>query len=346
MRIRRGTQNQYEVPGMSRQGQPRKRTCGNIQKFWESEAAEWGDSPQVTIRDHFFRNHELQTLLSVIPRCKRLLDVGCGTGFGTLVLSQRAEYALGVDYSDNMIQWALRARDDKEYRRHQMKRLKMPPAVEGEADRGVDFVVADVLRLDLGSDDFEAITGQRLLINLPTHEDQMQALQELRRHCPGESWLFLTEATLQGHKRTDEYRRQFGLPILEKYWHNNYVDESRYDEWPENGWRIVRTLTFSTYMLLSKVIYPAAVGPENCEFLSGANEAACETANLFRTKASATEVGIPSMLQMFVERAELYDKSEGEALRQWVGKFGDSLPDWETLGHQQLIIAQACDAPK
>lgn len=331
---------------MSRQGQPREKTRGNIKKFWESEAAEWGDSPQVTIRDHFFRNHELQTLLSVIPRCKRLLDVGCGTGFGTLVLSQRAEYALGVDYSDTMIQWALRARDDKEYRRHQMKKLKVPHAAEVEANHKVDFRVADVLRLDLESNDFEAITGQRLLINLPTHEDQMRALREFRRHGSDESWLFLTEPTLQGHKRTDEYRQQFGLPILEKYWHNNYVDESRYDEWPENGWGIVRTLSFETYMLLSKVVYPAAVGPENCEFLSGANEAACETANVFRTKAGATEIGIPSMLEMFAERAELYDKSEGKALRQWIGKSCDSLPNWGKLGHQQLIIAKACDIPQ
>ncbi|MHC4748845.1 MAG: class I SAM-dependent methyltransferase [Planctomycetota bacterium] len=327
---------------MSRQGQQREKNYDNIKEFWESEAAEWGDSPQVTIRDHFFRNHELQTLLSVVPRCKRLLDVGCGTGFGTLILSQRAEYGVGVDYSESMIEWAIRARDDRKYRTHQAHKYKLPYAMEVGAYHQVDFRVADILKLDLELKDFEVVTGQRILINLPTHGDQMIALEQLRRHCSDESCLFLTEPTLEGHSQTDRYREQFGLPILEKYWHNNYVNESRYDEWIEHGWRVVHTLSFETYMLLSKVIYPAAVGPQNCEFLSGANEAACEIANVFRTRTSATEIGIPSMLEIYAERTEQYNASEGKAIRQWIEKHCGSLPNWEKLGHQQLIVAKAC----
>ena len=325
---------------MSRQGQPREKTSVNIKDFWESEAAEWGDSPQVTIRDHFFRNHELQTLLSVVPRCKRLLDIGCGTGFGTLILSQCAEYGMGVDYSESMIKWAIRARDDRDYRQQQARKFKLPYAMEVDVDRRVEFVVADVLSLDLEISNFEVVTGQRILINLPTHEDQMIALEQLRGHCSNGSWLFLTEPTLQGHEQTDRYREQFELPILEKYWHNNYVDASRYDEWIGHGWRVLHTLSFETYMLLSKVIYPAAVGPENCEFLSGANEAACELANIFRTRASATEIGVSSMLEMYAVRTEQYNKSEGKAIRQWIEKHCNSLPNWEKLGHQQLIIAK------
>jgi SAM-dependent methyltransferase len=327
---------------MSRQGLEREKNYKNIKDFWESEAAEWGDCPQVTIRDHFFRNHELQTLLSVVPRCKRLLDVGCGTGFGTLILSQRAEHGIGLDYSENMIKWAIRARDDRKYRMHQAHKYRLPYDMETGDYRQVDFYVADILKLDFEFNDIEVVTGQRILINLPTHEDQMIALEQLRKHCSDESWLILTEPTLEGHSRTDKYREQFGLPILEKYWHNCYVDESRFDEWIEHGWRIVQLLSFETYMFLSKVIYPAAVGPQNCEFLSGANEAACEIANVFRTKAGAEEIGIPSMLGLYAERAELYNETEGKAIRQWIEKHCDSLPNWEKLGHQHLIIAKAC----
>lgn len=329
---------------MSRQGQPREKTYENIKKFWESEAAEWGESPQVTIRDHFCRNHELHTLLSMIPRAKRLLDAGCGTGFGTLILSQRADYTLGVDYSKSMVQWAVRAKNDRLYRVQQARKLKLFYDMEIRDDRQVDFVVGDVLNLDLDFNDFDVVTGQRILINLPTHQNQMRALENLRRHSSDNAWLFLTEATLQGHERTDEYRQKFGLPILEKYWHNNYVDESRYDDWADHGWCVVRTHSLETYMLLSKVIYPAAVGPENCIFLSGANEAACQIANIFRTKAAAQEIDIASMLQMYVERVERYDRFEGKALRQWVEKYSDSLPNWENLGHQQIIVAKSSGA--
>lgn len=328
---------------MSRQGQPREKNYENIKNFWESEAAEWGESPQVTIRDHFFRNHELHTLLSMIPRCKRLLDVGCGTGFGTLVLSQRADHTLGVDYSKNMIQWAARAKDDRSYQTYQARRLKLFYDMEPRDDRQVDFVVGDVLNLDLEFKDFDVVVGQRILINLPTHEQQMRALENLRRHSSDNAWLFITEATLQGHKRTDEYRQQFGLPILEKYWHNNYVDEARYDEWVYHGWRVAGTYSFDTYMLLSKVIYPAAVGSENCAFLSGANEAACEIANIFRTKAATQEIGTASMLQMYVERVERYNEIEGRALKQWIEKFSNNLPNSENLGHQQLVVAKCSE---
>lgn len=328
---------------MTRQGQPRKRTYENIKNFWESEAAERGESPQVTIRDHFCRNHELHTLLSLIPRCKRLLDAGCGTGFGTLVLSQRADHTVGVDYSKNMIQWAVRAKDDHLYRTEQAQKLKLFYDMEIRDDRQVDFVVGDVLDLDLDFNNFDVVTGQRILINLPTYEQQVSALENLRRHSSANAWLFLTEATLQGHKRTDEYRQEFGLPILEKYWHNNYVDELRYDEWADHGWRVVGTHSFETYMLLSKAIYPAAVGPENCAFLSGANEAACEIANIFRTKAAAQEIGVTSMLQLYVERVERYNQLEGTALRRWIGKYSNSLPNWENLGHQQIIMAKASE---
>ena len=70
---------------MSRQGEHRTPTRTNIEAFWNAEAAQLGESPQVTIRDHYFRLHELHTILPVIPHNSRLMDVGCGTGFGTMV---------------------------------------------------------------------------------------------------------------------------------------------------------------------------------------------------------------------------------------------------------------------
>jgi hypothetical protein len=55
---------------MSRQGEQREGTYENIREFWDVEAADIGRTPQVTIRDHYFRLHELQTLLTVIPQLR------------------------------------------------------------------------------------------------------------------------------------------------------------------------------------------------------------------------------------------------------------------------------------
>ncbi len=326
---------------MSRQGKTQERMYENIKNFWSSEAAEWGETPQVTIRDYFFRNHELHTLLTVIPKCKRLLDIGCGTGFGTLTFAPRTEYALGIDYDETMIEWAQRAKDDRDYRESQSRNLKMLYHMGSEEYPNVQFSVGDILDLRLGKNSFDVITGQRILINIPTEREQFQALENLRRYAHNESWLILVEATLQGHERTDRYRQGFDLPPLEKYWHNNYIDESHYDRWSDHGWKVVNTLCFETYMLLSKVLYPAAVGQENCEFLSGANEAASEMASIFRTKASVEEIGINEMLRMYTDRIFGYDESEGKQIRQFFSNIKTDLPDWIHLGHQQMIIARA-----
>src|SRR5574341_159968 len=108
---------------MSRQGRYRKPVTENISAFWESEAQDIGRTPRVTIRDHYFRLHELHTLLPLIPFCSRLMDVGCGTGFGTMVISRRSRFALGIDYSENMIQSAKRLVKDVKYRAQLSEKL-------------------------------------------------------------------------------------------------------------------------------------------------------------------------------------------------------------------------------
>ncbi len=325
---------------MSRQGEQRERTYENIRKFWDAEAADIGRTPQVTIRDHYFRLHELQTLLTVIPKTKSLLDIGCGTGFGTIVLSRRAQRTVGGDYSDVMIQWAERLLTDDHYR-HEIATRLSPLWPIGVERAGIDFQVANIVELDLPPPAFDVITGQRILINLPSHGAQMLALENLRRvAAPGAS-LILVEATQQGHAATDAYRASVGVAPLEKYWHNHYVDESLYDEWSSHGWRVSNTFNFGTYMLLSKVIYPAALGQENCAFLSGANQAAMEIAGMFRTREGAAELGDEGLLALWSDRVALYDPHEANVIRAWLSQNAADLQDWSRLGHQRLILARA-----
>lgn len=320
---------------MSRQGAARQRNYENIRQFWESEAAEIGDTPQVTIRDHWFRVHELHTLLPLIPKCRSLLDIGCGTGFATMLFARRAEQAVGGDYSEAMIAWARRLASDSDYRNEVADQLSPLWTLDKSA---VDFRVIDILA-SIGGGPFDVITGQRILINLPTHEEQMQALENLAAAAAPGARLIFVEATRQGHARTDAYRDRFGVPALEKYWHNNYVDEERLAEWRDCGWVVSARLSFDTYALLSKVVYPAALGELNCRFLSGANQAAMEVANLFRTAEAAREIGDGALLDFYVDRVRHYDPAEADAIEGWAADNAGALGDWSGLGHQRLVIA-------
>jgi SAM-dependent methyltransferase len=327
---------------VARQGKPRPRTLENIRAFWEAEAAEIGATPEVTIRDYCFRIHELHTLLPLVPRNARLLDAGCGTGFGTLVLCHRTGYALGFDCAPSMVTWARRLRDDEAHRRR-LGRLFSPIwPLSPAGPSNLEFREADVLSLDLPEPPFDLVNAQRLLINLPTFADQLAALRRLRRHVGSDGLLTLGETTLQGYERTDAYRARFGLPPLERYWHNLYVDEERFDEWREAGWAVERVFSFETYMLLSKVVYPAACGPDNCAFLSGANAAAMELACLFRSRAAAVEIGDEQLLRLYVSRVRCYDPVAAESIGHWVQQHGARLPEWGGLGHQRLILGRPC----
>lgn len=326
---------------MARQGTPRERSRATIQAFWDQEARDLGGTPQVTIRDLYFRVHELHTLLTLIPSAGRLLDAGCGTGLGTLALAKRARYTLGVDSSRTMLSWARRLQEPAVHAELSAA-FPSPWHLPGpHGDHHVDFAEADVLDLRLDGL-FDMITAQRLLINLPSEVDQTIALRNLRRHATDSAHLILGETTEQGYERTDAYRALFNLSRLERHWHNLYLDETRLVRWVETGWKVEATLGFDTYMLLSKVIYPAACGERGCSFLSPANAAAMEMASNFRSRAAVDELGAERFFRMYVDRVGGYDSALGRQIGAWISEHGAALPDWRNLGHQRLIVARAC----
>ena len=315
----------------------KKRTFENVKNYWNSQANRYGNLPCVTIRDLFFRIHELAVLLSLIPQGSSILDVGCGNGFGTLILNKRASYTLGIDYSEKMIEWARRLLTDSVYSINLFSQFRC--FYEPEISH-IDFKVANVLEALPTKQRFDVISSQRTLINLLDHKHQIKALKNLRNYAHSSSLLLLTEATLQGHEKTDAFRAMFGLPKLEKYWRNCYIDEKKLKDWERVGWRVENILTFDTYMLLSKIIYPAAYGQENCKFLSGANHAAMEVTNLFRTKKAVDEIDLKRILDLYLLKVRKYDVSEYKAIKNWIDRNFEQISncDWEGLGHQKLFI--------
>jgi cyclopropane fatty-acyl-phospholipid synthase-like methyltransferase len=77
-----------------------------IRDFWEERgmAAPFGEL--ATHRDREQVKLEIETVLELLKPSDRLLDIGCGNGFSTAGCAQKCQTAVGLDFSNQMIETA------------------------------------------------------------------------------------------------------------------------------------------------------------------------------------------------------------------------------------------------
>lgn len=271
---------------MSRQGKERERTFKNVKEFWENEADAWGEDPRVTIRDHFYRllgvNYIVDFLSALPKKPFRILDIGCGTGFSTLHYAQVCEEIYGVDYSERMISRAQKFLINSRYRREIIHEH-----CDGIWDLpcgNVLFQVGDARNLKFSDEFFDVVISDRLLVNMQTREMQDRVLMELHRVLRPGGFLFVNEATIQGHAKIDSFRAKYDLPPMEKYWHNCYLDEDLL--YGHLFFDVRDVQRFDVYQFLSKIVYPFMIKPDEPIFLSSFNLAAYHLARIYPSRDS------------------------------------------------------------
>src|SRR5882762_7747047 len=132
----------------------------HVREHWESCARNVADDDLVTHRDRNQRLLEVDLILQDLPKGKRILDIGCGNGFSTSIFAQHADFVVGIDYMEPMIERAKRT---------------LGHVVN------IRFEVQDVLNLDLPDDKFDVAICQRCFINLTSWEAQQQAISNVAR---------------------------------------------------------------------------------------------------------------------------------------------------------------------
>lgn len=219
-----------------------KLTIAQIREFWIEQAKLHGAAPAASWSDVSVIDLEIREILSHLADGDRVLDIGCANGYSTVQYAANRRITIrGVDYVPEMIEQA-RARLQT-----------MAPTLQGTAE----FGVGDIMNLDEGRAAYDKVVVVRVLINLHDWENQRRALH----HCaecvrPG-GLLLLSEATLNGWRRLNKFRNEWGLADIPMPSFNQYLDQDQVVSELASVMDLVTISNFaSTYFVGTRVFKP------------------------------------------------------------------------------------------
>lgn len=182
-----------------------------IKDFWAEQARLHGAAPAASWSDVCVLDMEVREILKYLQDGDRVLDVGCANGHSTLRYArERRLEVTGVDYIPAMIANAEAA-------------LAATAGLRGQ----VGFEVGDARALAFPDNTFDKVIVVRVIINLGAWSNQQLGLLEAARVLKPGGTLILSEATLQGWRRLNALREEWGLEPIPMPNFNNYLDEQR-----------------------------------------------------------------------------------------------------------------------
>jgi ubiquinone/menaquinone biosynthesis C-methylase UbiE len=219
-----------------------KFTQTEIYDFWTKQAQEHGQSPAASWSDHRVIEMEIHEIARRLNDGDHVLDVGCANGYSSLQFACARRIQLrGLDYVAGMIEQA------------QLRAETMKKKLTGS----VEFEVGDITQLKEQSATYDKVVVIRVLINLSTWERQSQALRECVRVLKPGGTLLLSEATLQGWRKLNQFRREWGMDDIPMPPFNQYLDEEQVISAVTNEMELVELSNFaSTYYVGTRVLKP------------------------------------------------------------------------------------------
>lgn len=213
-----------------------------IHAFWTEQARIHGQSPAASWSDHMVIEMEIREMSQRLSTGDRVLDVGCANGYSTVrYATEKAIHIRGVDYVPEMV---AQARD---------RLARFQGAIAGT----VEFEVGDITALSEPADTYDKLVVTRVVINLADWERQLRALRECARVLRPGGLLLLSEATVQGWKRLNEFRAEWGLPGIPMPPFNLYLDQERLIDAVRDIFSCVQVVDFaSTYYVGTRVLKP------------------------------------------------------------------------------------------
>jgi len=183
-----------------------------IFEYWTDQAKAYGQSPSAPWSDYHVIELEIQEIIKWLTDGDAVLDVGCANGYSSMRFASAHKIRVrGVDYIPEMIEQA---------------RLRIASS-DNQLQGKVEFALGDITKLDEHSSTYDKLIVVRVLINLGSWERQLKGLQECIRVLKSGGVLLLSEATLQGWRRLNLLRNEWGLEDISMPAFNQYLDEDQ-----------------------------------------------------------------------------------------------------------------------
>jgi len=197
---------------------------------------------------HPFIIQHVKDFLSPENSFSRALDVGCGTGFSSIVLKEIAENIVGIDASSEMISFAPK-------------------------DERINYLIADAESLPLAEDAFDLITMSQILHWL----DHAVFFTEARRVLKNKGWIVIYDDYFSGQiKDNPEFQNWYKEYFLQKYprpprnWVSFTAEDTEREgfnlvrhEWIENTITFTKETLAAFLLTMSNVIALVEGGQEN-----------------------------------------------------------------------------------
>jgi ubiquinone/menaquinone biosynthesis C-methylase UbiE len=216
-----------------------------VYEYWRTQAREHGQSPSASWSDHSVIEMEIGEIGKRLTDGDKVLDVGCANGYSSLQFACARRIQLrGLDYVPEMIEQA-RARLG---------------AIQDNLVGSVEFDVGDITHLKEPSNSYDKAIVVRVLINLGTWERQFSGLHECTRVLKPGGLLLLSEATVQGWRRLNALRGEWGMEDIPMPPFNQYVDQDKVIAALSDEAKLLELSNFaSTYYVGTRVLKPLLV---------------------------------------------------------------------------------------
>lgn len=181
-----------------------------IKEYWESQGDMYGSSHWASWGDNWMIALEIETIAKFINHGDSVIDIGCANGYSTLqqAAAHRLKSIVGVDYSGSMIE-------------HAKGRL-----AKSSVSCPMNFEVGDVRSLPFDSEAFDVAYTTRVIINLPTWDEQRKAIDECMRVVKSGGTLVLSEGFWEPLMKLNAVRQLCSLPLLVEHDFNRYIKMS------------------------------------------------------------------------------------------------------------------------